>query len=134
MEKSHNYPLSPNAKDFFEKLELEKEEKNNNGIFFGRAKMALGNKYSLGNTECKSCGLCHQGCPYDCMFSSIQLLEKIQSNKNLNYIDNIFVDKINKTEGLIEIHCKQFNKSKKKIFTQKIFLFVVVPFLQQHCC
>ena len=26
--KNHNYPLSPNAKDFFEKLEREKKEKN----------------------------------------------------------------------------------------------------------
>jgi len=43
---NHNYPLSSNAKDFFEKLEFEREEKNNNGIFFGRAKMAIGKKYS----------------------------------------------------------------------------------------
>ena len=81
--------------------------------------MAIGNKYSFENTECKSCGLCHQGCPYDCMFSSIQLLEKIQSNKNLNYIDNIFVDKINKTEGLIEIHTVNNLTNKKKIFYSK---------------
>ena len=117
--KNHNYPLSPNAKDFFEKLEREKKEKNNNGIFFGRAKMAIGNKYSFENTECKSCGLCHQGCPYDCMFSSIQLLDKIQSNKNLKYIKNIFVDKINKTEGLIEIHALDKSTNQKKIFYSK---------------
>ena len=69
-------------------------------------------------------------CPYDCMFSSIQLLDKIQSNKNLKYIKNIFVDKINKTED--DRNPCWINQQIKKIFIQKIFLFVVVPFLQQH--
>tara|TARA_A100001011_G_C14298529_1_gene839627 strand:+ start:883 stop:2472 length:1590 start_codon:yes stop_codon:yes gene_type:complete len=116
---NHSYPLSSNAKDFFDKLEFEREEKNHNGIYFGRAKMAIGKKYSHKNTECKSCGLCHQGCPYDCMFSSVQLLEKIKSDKNLSYIKNIYVDKINKTHELIELQTIDTLTNEKKVFYSK---------------
>lgn len=115
----HNYPLSSNANDFFEKLKHEKKEKNNNGVYFGRAKMAIGNKYSHEYTECKSCGLCHQGCPYDCMFSSVHLLQKIQTKNKINYINNIFVEKINKTQDIIEIHAIDVTTEEKKIFYSK---------------
>ena len=37
----HNYPLSPNAKEFYEKLENEKKEKNENGIFLVEQKWQL---------------------------------------------------------------------------------------------
>ncbi len=120
---NHNYPLSPNAKEFYEKLENEKKEKNENGIFFGRAKMAIGKKYSHDNTECKSCGLCHQGCPYDCMFSSSHLLKKIQSNSKLNYIKNLFIEKIIPGKDLIELQAIDVITNKKKFFqTKNLFI------------
>ena len=61
--------------------------------------MAIGKKYSHESTECKSCGLCHQGCPYDCMFSSSHLLKKFNLILNLTILKiyllkKLFLEKI----------------------------------------
>ena len=67
---------------------------NNNGLFFGRSKVAVGNYYSNNNLECQECGLCHYGCPYECMFNSSQLLNTIKSNKNFLYLNNKALTKV----------------------------------------
>jgi len=122
--KPHNFELSPNAKDFYEELNRNKKEYNKNGIFFGRAKLAIGDMYSHNQVTCQSCGLCHYGCPYDCMFNSNQLLNKILKNKKLTYINESFVEEIilnNEEEevsaGIINTKSKLRNKiSAKNIF------------------
>lgn len=115
----HNYPLSSNAKDFFNILESEKDNLNKDGVFFGRAKMAIGNKYSYQNVDCKSCGLCHKGCPYDCMFNANQLLDQLIKQYNLNYFKNLFVQKIHKDKEEIIIETFDKDTKQKKFFSAK---------------
>ena len=73
----HLYNLSDRSKYIMSLLKNKKIELNKNGIFFGRSKTAVGNKYSQGNINCQECGLCHYGCPYDCMFSSEYVLNDL---------------------------------------------------------
>ena len=120
--KDHKYNLSNPAKSFLNNLSNRKKILNNNGLFFGRSKVALGNYYSENNTECQECGLCHYGCPYDCMFNSSQLFEIHKINKNLNYISNKFAEKIicegtsNTLECIDTVTKKEISFSAKNIF------------------
>ena len=59
---------------FLKNLSNKKEFLNNNGLFLGD-KVAVGNYYSNNNVECQECGLCHYGCPYDCIFNASQLFD-----------------------------------------------------------
>ena len=120
----HNFNLSPNAADFYSALNQNKSEYNSNGIFFGRAKLAVGDMYSHNQVQCQSCGLCHYGCPYDCMFNSSQILKKISKNKNFTYIDKSFVEEIIiNNEG--EVSARIINitkKTKNEIAAKNIFI------------
>ena len=101
----HKFNLSNSAKHLFENLLKKKDLLNKKGLFFGRSKVAVGNFYSNNNVECQKCGLCHYGCPYDCMFNSSQLLDIIKSNKNFLYINNKFAKKVVKKDSLNLVEC-----------------------------
>jgi choline dehydrogenase-like flavoprotein len=116
----HNFALSPNAADFYSELNKNSNEYNKNGIFFGRAKLAIGNMYSYNQVQCQSCGLCHYGCPYDCMFNSSQILAKISQNKNFTYINKSFVKEITlNNQGNINAHIIDIANNKKNIIIGK---------------
>ena len=97
----------------------KKDFLNNNGLFFGRSKVAVGNYYSNNNVECQECGLCHYGCPYDCMFNSSQLFDIIKSNKNFLYINNKFASKIIKKDSLNLVECIDTITKEQTTFSSK---------------
>ena len=117
--KDHKFKLSNPAKTFFENMTKKKDFLNNNGLFFGRSKVAVGNYYSNNNVECQECGLCHYGCPYDCMFNSSQLFDIIKSNKNFLYLNNKFASKIIKKDSLNLVECIDTITKEQTIFSSK---------------
>ena len=117
--KKHNFNLSSNSSNFFQKLNNDYERLNNEGIFFGRAKLAVGEFYSYKNLECQECGLCHYGCPYDCMFSANNLFDKIKDSKNFEYTNNTYVDKIEKDNNYVKVYTINTITKKKTIYTTK---------------
>jgi len=117
--KDHKFKLSNPAKTFFENMMKKKDFLNNNGLFFGRSKVAVGNYYSNNNVECQECGLCHYGCPYDCMFNSSQLFDIIKSNKNFLYINNKFASKIIKKDSLNLVECIDTITKEQTTFSSK---------------
>ncbi len=117
--KDHKFKLSNPAKTFFENMTKKKDFLNNNGLFFGRSKVAVGNYYSNNNVECQECGLCHYGCPYDCMFNSSQLFDIIKSNNNFLYLNNKFASKIIKKDSLNLVECIDTITKEQTIFSSK---------------
>ena len=117
--KDHKFNLSNPANHFFENLLKKKDLLNNKGLFFGRSKVAVGNFYSNNNIECQKCGLCHYGCPYDCMFNSSQLFDMIKSNKNFFYINNKFAKKVIKKGSLNTVECIDTITKKETVFSAK---------------
>jgi len=119
----HKYKLSNTAKNLLENLTNKQADLNKNGFYFGRSKVAVGSLYSLNNVECQECGLCHYGCPYDCMFNSTQILERLKKNNNYQYINNKFAKKIivNGDHNILEcIDTK--TKITQKYYFKNIFL------------
>ena len=74
-------------------LKTKEEDLNSSGFFFGRSKFAVSNKYSFNKLNCQKCGLCHYGCPYECMFNAKNLLNTIIEKfpNELTYNQSIFV-------------------------------------------
>ena len=74
-------------------------------FFYGRSKFAVSNKYSYNNTNCRECGLCHYGCPYECMFNAKNLLNNLidKYKENLLYKKNIFVKSFKKKNNIISL-------------------------------
>jgi ferredoxin len=121
--KNHNFNLSKNAYKFYTYLKKRSKELNSKGIFFGRSKLAIGNNYSHEKLNCQECGLCHQGCPYDCMYSSDYLLNKISDNKLFDYHKNIYVEKLEQLNDINIIHAINTNTNKKIIYkTKNLFI------------
>ena len=121
--KDHKYNLSNPAKFFLANLANKKKLLNSNGLYFGRSKVAVGNLYSHNKNECQECGLCHYGCPYDCMFNSSQLFDLYKNNKNFVYISNKFAKKIINHNSSIILECIDTNTEEEISFSSKnIFL------------
>lgn len=117
--KDHKFNLSNTAEVFLNSLEKKKEYLNKNGFFFGRSKVAVGNYYSYKNSECQECGLCHYGCPYDCMFNASQLFDLYKNNENLTYLNNKFVKKVVKKDSLNIVECISTKTEEESFFTAK---------------
>jgi choline dehydrogenase-like flavoprotein len=111
--KKHNYNLSELSQDLMFFLKENEEDLNKNGIFYGRSKLAVSNKYSLNKVDCQECGLCHYGCPYDCMFNAKFLLEELKRNKGFNYHKNILVISIETNNSTNVLSCHDLKKNQK---------------------
>lgn len=99
----HTFDVSLASKEILDFLGKKEDDLNNNGFFFGRSKFAVSNKYSFKKLNCQECGLCHYGCPYECMFNAKNLLNSLieQHPQNLNYKQNIFVKTFVKKDNII---------------------------------
>ena len=94
----HFTDISLTSKDILNFLNGREDTLNNDGFFYGRSKFAVSNKYSIDNVNCQSCGLCHYGCPYECMFNAKNLLDSllIKFPDNIKYNKHIFVQSFKK--------------------------------------
>jgi len=113
----HTFDVSLTSKEVLGFLDKKEDDLNNNGFFFGRSKFAVSNKYSFKKLNCQKCGLCHYGCPYECMFNAKNLLNSLMEKfpENLNYKQNIFVKTFVKKENIIFLETinTTTNESKK---------------------
>jgi len=113
----HTFDVSLTSKEVLDFLDKKEDDLNNNGFFFGRSKFAVSNKYSFKKLNCQKCGLCHYGCPYECMFNAKNLLNSLMEKfpENLNYKQNIFVKTFVKKENIIFLETinTTTNESKK---------------------
>ncbi len=102
---NHTFDISLASKEIITFLKSKEEKINKNGFYYGRSKFAVSNKYSYQNTDCKECGLCHYGCPYDCMFNAKNLLNNLiaQYQQDFIYKKNVYVKKFHKKNNIISI-------------------------------
>ena len=121
----HDFPISKTGKIFINKCNERKNDFNDKGIYFGRAKSAISNKYSIDGKGCQLYGLCHFGCPNNNMFNSKFLLDKLCQNKNFHYHEGLFAEKIfqDKDSNIGRIECRDIRNNEINTFNyNKIFL------------
>ena len=111
----HVTDISLTSKELVKFLDISQENLNKQGFYYGRSKYAVSNKYSHENTQCQNCGLCHYGCPYECMFNAKNLLNAlIKKYPNLIYEKEKFVENFQKRNNKIYLNTIDM-KTKKNI-------------------
>jgi ferredoxin len=102
----HTFDVSIASKEVLDFLSMKEDDLNNSGFFFGRSKFAVSNKYSFNKLNCQKCGLCHYGCPYECMFNAKNLLNILIEKfpNKLIYKQNLFVKNFKKKESTIYLN------------------------------
>lgn len=93
-------PLSPSKQAFALLADLEKYKKqlNNDGISFGRSRLAVN------SASCTYCGLCLRGCPHDLIYNSAITLRNFKSNPNFTYISKFVVNRVSENLDSITIY------------------------------
>ena len=113
--------LGNQAKKLFEHISTNnnKEKLEKIGINIGGARLAVGNIFS--NQGCLSCGLCMYGCPYDLIFNSAEIVNRLKNNNNFNYLDHhhVLMCKEDANGVKITVNVDGFNS---EIFAAKIFI------------
>ncbi len=64
------------------------------GISFGRARLAVANKYSASPEGCVSCGHCMIGCPHRAIFNAAFVIEELQARERFIYQAEKIVDRV----------------------------------------
>ncbi|RJQ56229.1 MAG: GMC family oxidoreductase [Nitrospiraceae bacterium] len=110
-----SFPLGKQGNDLYESLKPYKDDLADDGLYFGRAKLAVGSKYSLDNKGCSPCGLCMHGCPNNAIFNSAFLLTQLQKDDNFTYLPGKLVTRFSEDNGEVEIHIKDIHSSDESI-------------------
>ena len=113
--------LSRQASALYERLKVKQESLKKNGIYFGKARLAVHLQDYESNNSCILCGKCLSGCPRDLIFSTRHLLKEL-IKKGLNYQSGYLVRTVNESSAGVEINAFDKNGSSQKIFANRVFL------------
>jgi choline dehydrogenase-like flavoprotein len=117
------YPLGKQGGDLYESLIKSKVNLLDNGIHIGRAKLAIGPRYSLDGKGCTPCGLCMHGCPNNAIFNSAFVLEKLMMHKNFSYVSDKLVLNFSEEKEKVRLHVKDIHtKTESTLHCDRLFL------------
>ena len=99
-----------------------KNNKIKNDFKVGKSRIAMN------GIDCRYCGICLSGCPYKVLYTSDQLLDELISQNKVDYIPNVFVNKIKEIKNRIIVEFKNLNtKRNEKLDFDKVFLGAGAP-------
>ncbi|MBT6442809.1 MAG: NAD(P)-binding protein [Alphaproteobacteria bacterium] len=88
------FPLGLQGDALLKGLANHREALATRGIAFGRARVAVGNKYSQQPEGCVSCGHCMIGCPHRAIFNAAFVIESLQGRDRFAYRGGCVVDRV----------------------------------------
>lgn len=118
----YEHNISTQSFDLLQRLNQNKEQLINDGIYFGRSKLSINNSKN-GYINCVKCGLCMHGCPYDLIFNASFVFDKLSQTNKIQYIDNIKVKSFSENNDEITIYAEDIKKNKPVSFKTK-YLFI----------
>jgi choline dehydrogenase-like flavoprotein len=91
--------LEPNrqAKAMWNCLSRNRDKLRQTGVHFGRARLAIKTVSSHQATGCVYCGMCMNGCPYGCIYSSEQTVQEFRHDKHFTYHPDVVVTRVEET-------------------------------------
>ena len=112
------YDLHPSrqAKHLLEHLQQHKAALREEGIVFGRSRVALQ------GDKCVYCGMCAYGCPYDVIYNSAQTIALLEHNKNFHYKKGIFVERVQEEEDGVRIVARTKEGQHIAVHASRVFL------------
>jgi len=106
---SPGFPLGSQGQALLSRLQRCRDALACDGIHVGRAKLAVGAKYSADGTGCTPCGLCMHGCPNDAIFSASHLLDALRRRPGVEYRPGVLVESFAETGGAVEVGIKELD-------------------------
>ena len=116
-----NMRLSRQASALYERLKAKQESLRKNGIYFGKARLAVHLQGYESSGSCISCGKCLSGCPRDLIFSTRHLLKEL-IRKGLKYQSGYLVRSVNETSTGVAINAFDIHGTSQKILATRVFL------------
>ncbi len=110
------FKLSGQALAFLNDLESNKRALAQNGIQFGRSRLAVRFPENAGGVGCSYCGMCLYGCPYDHIYSARQTLDKLIGRPGFQYHQGILVERVEEGDGGVRIHARALTDGSRTQF------------------
>jgi ferredoxin len=108
--------LSSQAKSLLSDLQRSRVSLNENGITFGRSRLAVRAEAQADKPGCAHCGLCLYGCPYGLIFNSASTLQTLQRHPDFQYVPNILVTKLKEGDGNVTIEGREITENSPREF------------------
>ena len=117
------FPLGAQGKSLLDRLKTRGDDLLDDGIHVGRAKLAVGPKYSRDGLGCTPCGLCMHGCPNQAIFSAAYLLEALRNRPGVQYRSNVLAESFNETGGRVDVRVKELGSGARTTLTfDRVFI------------
>jgi choline dehydrogenase-like flavoprotein len=99
-------PFMPSwqAKRLLEHLNSHRELLRAKGFTYGASRLALQAQPREDHQGCIYCGLCMYGCPQDAIYSTAQTLDRLVRKKQISYVQDVVVDRLEETGEMVRIH------------------------------
>ncbi len=112
------YPLKPShqAAAFLDDMERHQAVLNDQGVFFGRSRLAVQAQPDQHKPGCVYCGLCMYGCPYELIYNSASTLNQLLPHEQFTYMGNVIVDKLTESGGRVHITARSRDKGEPIAF------------------
>ncbi len=103
LKQSETYPLGPQGQFVISRVHENAETLKSSGLYCGRAQLAIGKRYATNGEGCVSCGLCMHGCPYNAIFSSTEIVERLKRESSFHYLPGRFVKKFQERNDQVSV-------------------------------
>lgn len=100
------FPLGAQGEELLHDLRRHQKRLNEDGIYIGRAKLAVGPKYSLDHKGCTPCGLCMHGCPNQAIFNAAYVLERLKHHPDFSYVPNTLLESFRENGEAVTLFVK----------------------------
>jgi hypothetical protein len=112
---SHSINASSQAEKILSLLKINKFKKILSKVKFGKSRLAL-------KKTCQLCSNCLYGCPYNDIFSSTDLIQKLIPKKNFNLIKGLRAVKIIESEKNVSVLCEDEKYNQISLKGNRIFV------------
>ncbi len=97
---------SSQARALYSDLSAGRRELERAGIRFDYARLAVRAQHGDRRNDCRYCGLCLYGCPYDCRYSAAATLTGLASADKVAYEPGVMVERLSQRRGYVEIEAR----------------------------
>jgi choline dehydrogenase-like flavoprotein len=113
----HELSISSQGKAILAKLEQNQARLVRKGVTFGQSRLAVN------ALNCRYCGMCLYGCPYNLIYSSAYSLGDMLKNDNFEYLSGYFIEDIEENGDSVNVNAMHLDSNIKHGFNaDRVFL------------
>jgi choline dehydrogenase-like flavoprotein len=110
---------SVQAKHLLAQMAKNTEKLKKGGIYFGKSRVAVKNS---DNENCRYCGMCNYGCPYNLIYNAAFTVEELQKNKRFTYNSGYYVQTVREEKGKVTITAVTLDGTQERFTAEKAFV------------